>query len=214
MAAVDYYKVLDVSPGATAAEIKSAYHRAAKRSHPDAGGSAEAMQRVNEAYAVLSDAAERRDYDALRVRPEPYRPPSVPSAPSHHPAEPHPVAHQPHPSDALPRLTTLARRSAWRIIGYNFFASLLLGPLTSFMFQLTTSTKSRILIALLAFVPVYFITCGIIFLYRPRLRIAIYRLGDAHIPPHRDLAGLLVLALCALPLGAIWVVAYFHNFVR
>jgi len=214
---VDYYKVLDISPSATAAEIKSAYHRAAKRAHPDAGGSAEAMQLVNEAYAVLSDAVDRRDYDTLRARP-PASPPHRPATtrqPTATPGRPAPRPQpQPHPSDALPRLTAWARGSAWRTIGYSFVATVLLAPLTSFMFQLTSSTSSRILIALLAFVPVYTMACGLIFLFRPRLRIALARLTAAHIPPQRDLAGLAVLALAALPLAAIWIIAYFNGLVR
>jgi len=203
---VDYYKVLDVPASASAAEIKSAYHRAAKRAHPDAGGSSEAMQLVNEAYAVLSDAAERRDYDTLRTHP---------AAPPHHSATPATRPQpQPHPADALPRLTAWARGSAWRIIGYSFVANLLLGPLTSYMFQLTTSTSSRILIALLAFVPVYFMTCGIIFLFRPRLRIALARLAAAKLQPRGDLGGLLILGFSAIPLAIIWLIGYFYGLIR
>lgn len=41
--------VLAVSPQATVSEIKSAYRKLARTAHPDAGGSAEAMSRLNAA---------------------------------------------------------------------------------------------------------------------------------------------------------------------
>ena len=45
--------VLGVGPGAGADEIRSAYRNAAKRAHPDMGGSSEAFQRVRTAADVL-----------------------------------------------------------------------------------------------------------------------------------------------------------------
>lgn len=66
----DYYADLGVSPEASPKEIKTAYRRLAFRHHPDRNrdnpAAAEAMKRVNEAYAVLSDPVKRREYDALR----------------------------------------------------------------------------------------------------------------------------------------------------
>jgi curved DNA-binding protein CbpA len=35
---VNYYKILKISPNATAAEIKSAYRRLAREMHPDVNG--------------------------------------------------------------------------------------------------------------------------------------------------------------------------------
>ncbi|HEX9258653.1 MAG TPA: J domain-containing protein [Acidimicrobiales bacterium] len=61
-----HYERLGVSPAATTAEIKAAYHRLARRVHPDAGGglaSAE-MAAANEAWRVLSDPGRRAMYDA------------------------------------------------------------------------------------------------------------------------------------------------------
>lgn len=68
----DYYALLEVGEGADKAEIKRAYHRLARRYHPDAtGGDAEAAERfrsVHAAYAVLTDPLRRRLYDRARER--------------------------------------------------------------------------------------------------------------------------------------------------
>jgi hypothetical protein len=48
------YDVLGVSPDASQAEIRRAYLTLARRHHPDAGGDADAMRRLNEAWAALS----------------------------------------------------------------------------------------------------------------------------------------------------------------
>ncbi len=48
------YDVLGVSPGASQAEIRRAYLTLARRHHPDAGGDADEMRRLNEAWAALS----------------------------------------------------------------------------------------------------------------------------------------------------------------
>lgn len=63
----DYYEVLGLSKGADEAEIKKAYRSMAKKYHPDMNpGDAEAeakFKEVNEAYAVLSDAEKKAQYD-------------------------------------------------------------------------------------------------------------------------------------------------------
>ena len=60
---VDYYRVLRVASEATSAEVKEAYRKRAREVHPDCGGSEEAMQQVNEAWAVLGDPVQRERYD-------------------------------------------------------------------------------------------------------------------------------------------------------
>ena len=63
----DYYEVLGVAKGASDSEIKSAYRKLAKKYHPDMNpGDAEAEKKfkeASEAYAVLSDAEKRQQYD-------------------------------------------------------------------------------------------------------------------------------------------------------
>jgi curved DNA-binding protein len=69
MATVDYYAVLGVGRQASVEEIKRAYRRLAINWHPDRNpGSRVAEERfkiIAEAYAVLSRAATRRQYDTL-----------------------------------------------------------------------------------------------------------------------------------------------------
>jgi molecular chaperone DnaJ len=66
----DYYKTLGVPKTSTAAEIKKAYRELARKWHPDANkGSSEAEERfkeITEAYNVLSDEKQRKEYDEQR----------------------------------------------------------------------------------------------------------------------------------------------------
>lgn len=62
-AAVTHYEVLGVPTTADTAEIKKAYQRRLKTSHPDVGGSTGLFRLVQEAYEVLSDPARRAAYD-------------------------------------------------------------------------------------------------------------------------------------------------------
>ena len=63
----DYYEVLGVPKDADEAAIKKAYRALAKKYHPDANpGDKEAeakFKEASEAYAVLSDAEKRKQYD-------------------------------------------------------------------------------------------------------------------------------------------------------
>lgn len=62
---VDYYDVLGVEPTAQIQEIRRAYIIKAKQHHPDAGGSIEAMQRLNTAYKTLKSSTAKAAYDML-----------------------------------------------------------------------------------------------------------------------------------------------------
>ncbi len=64
---MDYYEILGVSRDATESELKSAYRKLAHKYHPDKNpGNKEAeenFKKASEAYAVLSDAEKRAQYD-------------------------------------------------------------------------------------------------------------------------------------------------------
>jgi len=63
----DHYETLGVSREATAAEIKAAFRKLARKHHPDKNpgddGATERYQRVQRAYDVLSDEESRASYD-------------------------------------------------------------------------------------------------------------------------------------------------------
>jgi len=60
------YKALEVPPSATAEEIKSAYRKLAKETHPDTSenASSEKFHRISAAYEILSDPNQRAEYDS------------------------------------------------------------------------------------------------------------------------------------------------------
>jgi hypothetical protein len=73
-----HYHVLGVSPHATQDDIRRAYHRLARRHHPDANpgrvesGRATTMAEINAAWAVLGNPEKRRAYDqAIGTAPRP-----------------------------------------------------------------------------------------------------------------------------------------------
>ena len=62
---MDYYATLGVSRDAPHDVIRGNYRRLALRWHPDAGGDPRRMQQLSEAWAVLSRAERRKEYDRL-----------------------------------------------------------------------------------------------------------------------------------------------------
>lgn len=70
MSHTDYYETLGVNKDAGAKQIKASYRELAFKYHPDRNKgdlkASESMKQVNEAYAVLSDPAKRREYDTMR----------------------------------------------------------------------------------------------------------------------------------------------------
>ena len=67
----DFYKILGVTKGVADADLKKAYRKLAKENHPDlhpGDSAAEArFKDISEAYDVLSDPEQRREYDAVRA---------------------------------------------------------------------------------------------------------------------------------------------------
>src|SRR5690606_10944293 len=67
----DFYKMLGVSKDVSDADLKKTYRKLARRYHPDSNqgdAAAEAkFKEVSEAYSVLSDAEQRKEYDQIRA---------------------------------------------------------------------------------------------------------------------------------------------------
>ena len=67
----DYYQILGVQPASGMDEIRRAYRRLAKQTHPDMNPddpqAEERFKEVNEAWAVLGDVEKREEYDRQRT---------------------------------------------------------------------------------------------------------------------------------------------------
>jgi molecular chaperone DnaJ len=67
----DFYKTLGVAKDVSDAELKKVYRKLAREYHPDSNpGDAKAEARfkeISEAFSVLSDKEQRREYDAVRA---------------------------------------------------------------------------------------------------------------------------------------------------
>lgn len=62
----DLYRTLQVDPEAEFEVIRAAHRVLAAKHHPDVGGSAELMARINSAWTILSDPRARAEYDRQR----------------------------------------------------------------------------------------------------------------------------------------------------
>jgi hypothetical protein len=101
VAEVDYYELLGVSRGASAAEVKSAYRALAKVMHPDAGGTAGTFRLLQLAYETLTDPTRRARYD-LGDTPEPA--PAVSTPRTRRPAPRRDFGDDPNYVPKLPRI--------------------------------------------------------------------------------------------------------------
>jgi curved DNA-binding protein CbpA len=66
-----YWHFLGLQPGASKADIKSAYHRLAKLLHRDHGGIDQDMQRLNEAYHLAMSDNGPAHQEPPRPKPPP-----------------------------------------------------------------------------------------------------------------------------------------------
>jgi DnaJ-class molecular chaperone len=69
----DPYQVLGVSRDASAAEIKKAFRRLAKKYHPDQSKEAKAKElfaEINDAYEIIGDDDKRKQYDRGEIGPD------------------------------------------------------------------------------------------------------------------------------------------------
>jgi curved DNA-binding protein len=64
-----HYATLGVNENAAPEEIKRAYRKLASQHHPDKGGDTARFQEIEAAYRILSDPAQREQYDHERRNP-------------------------------------------------------------------------------------------------------------------------------------------------
>lgn len=76
------YRVLGVEPGASEDDLRRAYRRLLRETHPDTGGDAARFIAVQEAWAQIGTAEARADYDRGRTSTGPDRTSWAPPRPS------------------------------------------------------------------------------------------------------------------------------------
>lgn len=94
-ATASLYEILGVPKDASDADIKTAYRKTAKITHPDAGGNSALFRQVEDAWAQLKDPVSRASYDASLKRSAP------PQAPPPRPPQEDPSWMAPRPEGVL-----------------------------------------------------------------------------------------------------------------
>ena len=199
----DHYAVLGIPRTATPDEIKHAYRHEAKLAHPDAGGSAVAMERINAAYAILSDPASRHEYDLSRQRPLEAAPTGTAPSPGGRPAPP---SHE-HYRQAVRLRRAAARADAWQLVRSCAPAAIVLTILTRYLVPQLTDLPTKLLLAGAGFLPVFGLILGAVFIVSPDLRLDVHDLAHRRRPSTRaDGYNLLAFLGAFFALGAAWVV--------
>jgi curved DNA-binding protein CbpA len=108
-APTDHYAVLGVQRRASPDEIRAAYRRAARASHPDLNpedaSAIERFKRIQLAYEVLGDPARRAAYDTPARRTAPARPATT--------ADEEPVSLARELGETVRAIRVMARRSGF-----------------------------------------------------------------------------------------------------
>lgn len=203
----NHYAALGLKPTATAAEIKRAYHRQAKAAHPDAGGNAETMAQVNEAYQILSDPVARHLYDQRSAdAPETHQPHS--GRPRRYIAEDPEAAHGREADRINRERTAWARHSAWELARLSAPITIAVIILTRFIITHAASSTTRLAAGFIAFIPVYALVLSLVFIMSPPLRLVFADLARRHPTTIHDHVSAFALILAFFPLAILWVLLF------
>ena len=213
MSEPDLYKVLGLKPTATAAQIKRAYHECAKTAHPDAGGSAEAMAQVNEAYETLIDPIARRLYDDHADEPAE----THEEHDSHHSHGGRPrryITDDPHAAERREAArinrerTSWARSSGWEMARVSATAAVAAVVTARFLPHIINNKLAVFAGGIITFIPVYFLILSFIFITNPPLRLVFADLVRRHPTSTPERADAIALIVAFFPLAVAWLFIY------
>ncbi len=214
----DHYATLGVPRTATQTQIKAAYRRHAKTAHPDAGGSVEAMAKVNDAYKILSDPQARDHYDDIsaaetthRKTPFHHTPESDLSTQDREEAQQFTYHAEREEAAHIDRQrTSWARQSAWEMARLSAPVTVVVVLAMHYVPGHLATLSSRLATGLLTFIPVYMLVLSIIFLINPELRLIFADLVRHHHTTHHERMSALSIVLAFFPLAGLWAILFLH----